>query len=63
MFYYKMINVQKQVGVKDCGLFAIANAMALVLNRDPSEMRDHLLKIFITNQVSLFPDFSTALII
>ena len=51
----KMMNVQKQVGIHDCGLFAIAVATALVHDKDPSrllfnqsKMRDHSLQCFIS---------------
>ena len=62
----KIMNVQNQVGVQDCGLFAIAIATALVHDEDASsvqfnqsKMRDHLLQCFIASKVSLFPELRT----
>ena len=35
------MKTQKQMGTKDCGLFAIVNAVALVLWQNPSKLRFH----------------------
>uniref|UniRef100_A0A1X7SY09 Ubiquitin-like protease family profile domain-containing protein n=1 Tax=Amphimedon queenslandica TaxID=400682 RepID=A0A1X7SY09_AMPQE len=56
-------SVQKQNGVKDCGLFAIANATALLLTSDPStthlfnqaKLRDHLVHCLEANMFTHFP--------
>lgn len=56
-----IVGIKKQEGVKDCGLFAIAIATALLLGEDPatlhfkqSDMRNHLLKCYDTNKLSAF---------
>ena len=52
---------QKQTGKKDCGLFAIAFAMALVFNKNPSilkfnqqKMRSHLMECFTKQEMIPF---------
>ena len=56
------LDVQKQSGEADCGLFAIAFATALSLGLHPgayifdqSLMRSHLLKCFESGELSMFP--------
>ena len=56
------INVQKQKGGNDCGLFAIAFATALAFGQSPwdhsyiqESMREHLLKCFKNNRMRPFP--------
>jgi Ulp1 family protease len=56
------VNVQKQSGIKDCGLFAIAMSTALLFNIDVTavyfhqlEMRQHLHACFKTGLMSPFP--------
>ena len=58
----KMPVIQKQLGATDCGLFAIATAVALVNLVDPtlkvfnqSSMRHHLIKCFERKCFSMFP--------
>ena len=53
---------QKQSSEKDCGLFAIAFAVALILNNQPSKlkfnqqkMRSHLVECFTKQQMTPFP--------
>ena len=53
---------QRQRGASDCGLFAIANSVALATGVDPStihwdqsKMRDHLLKCFEEQKIRMFP--------
>ena len=51
---------QKQKGVTDCGLFAIANATAIAHGKNPTQfkqdfMRAHLLDCFDQKHMSLFP--------
>lgn len=55
-------NVQQQVGIDDCGLFAIAFAVALCNGTDPSsvkfdqsEMRNHVKECIKVGQLSMFP--------
>ena len=56
-----MPTVQKQVGSKDCGLFAIAISMALMLNVPPSTkefnqsfMRSHLVSCLENGTFTMF---------
>lgn len=58
----KVVNSQKQNGVKDCGLFAIAFATALAFGENPSEikfsqesMRAHLINCFEQDKLIPFP--------
>lgn len=58
----RFIDCIQQVGIEDCGLFAIANATALCLGEEPSsyvwkqsQMREHLLKEFRRGEIGLFP--------
>ena len=37
----RVVKTKKQTGVKDCGLFAIVYASALVLGQDPSKVSFH----------------------
>ena len=53
---------QRQKGTSDCGLFCIANAVALANGIDPStvswdqnKMRDHLYKCFEQRKIEMFP--------
>ena len=57
-----MSRCQKQSGEKDCGLFAIAFAVALIFNNQPSKlkfnqqkMRSHLVECFNKQQMTPFP--------
>ena len=57
-----MSRCQKQTGGKDCGLFAIAFAVALVFNKRPStlkfnqqKMRSHLVECFTKQEMTPFP--------
>ena len=57
-----MSRCQKQTGGKDCGLFAIAFAVALVFNKCPSilkfnqqKMRSHLVECFTKQEMTPFP--------
>lgn len=50
-----LVNTQKQEGVNDCGVFAIAVATGLLFGEDPSNlhfdqssMRSHLLQLVIS---------------
>ena len=38
-FKYRMQEVQKQIGTKDCGVFAIAFLTSLAYNQDPVEIQ------------------------
>ena len=57
----RFVQMQKQVGGKDCGLFAIAIVVSLLLHVDlsvssiQSLMRPHLLKCYTSNKFSMFP--------
>ena len=57
-----VITMQKQVGGKDCGLFAIAVATAILFGKniintifDQQKMRSHLLACFNAKSLSMFP--------
>ena len=56
-----MAESQKQDGICDCGLFAIANATAEAFDRsipqafDEACMRDHLIQCFEKGELSMFP--------
>ena len=58
----KVINSQKQAGVKDCGLFSIAFATAIAFGQNPAKqtfqqqsMRAHLINCFENKKITLFP--------
>ena len=58
----KLMQIQKQVGGKDCGLFAIATATAIAFGADPTRlvfnqasMRRHLAQCFTDKVITLFP--------
>ena len=58
----KIMNIQRQKGFKDCGLFAIANATSICHGDDPTaliyvqdEMRQHLLDCLEKRDMSPFP--------
>ena len=58
----EMVNVHKQVGSNDCGLFSIANAVQLAKKSEPSmikyvqrAMRPHLIKCFSQGRINSFP--------
>jgi len=58
----EMVNVHKQVGSNDCGLFSIANAVQLAKKNDPAKikyiqcaMRPHLIKCFSQGRINSFP--------
>ena len=57
-----MQSIQKQVGSKDCGLFALAVSTAVACGVDPmkilfdqSQMRHHLVTCYEKNKFSMFP--------
>ncbi|CAH1248769.1 Hypp8399 [Branchiostoma lanceolatum] len=59
-----VICAQRQVGSSDCGLFAIANAVALAEGQCPTDvefdqlkMRDHLDKCLMGKSLQMFPHF------
>ncbi len=61
-FRLRFINVQHQSGGSDCGLFAIASAVALCAGMDPhscsydqQSMRSHLLQCLEKQELSTFP--------
>lgn len=61
-FEVNFINVQRQIGSSDCGLFAIANAVSLCLGNDPhmlrydqKQMRNHLYNCFENHSITPFP--------
>ena len=54
--------VQKQLGDKECGLYAIANATSVAFGKDPSKMayqesvmREHLYQCFSRETLEVFP--------
>jgi len=54
--------VQKQQGRKECGLYAIANAISIALGKDPLKlhcnealMREHLVRCFSNKDLEQFP--------
>ena len=58
----KVINSQKQAGVKDCGLFSIAFATAIAFGQNPAKqtfqqqsMRAHLINCFESKKITPFP--------
>ena len=58
----KFVDVQKQTGVTDWGLFAIANATTIAFDGNPSKthynqglMCKHLLECFTTKTIKPFP--------
>ena len=58
----RMVDCQKQVGGRDCGLYAIAYATAIAHRFDTSTfkfnqvaMRNHLIKCFEQGTMSVFP--------
>ena len=60
--YVRHVNVQRQSGPSDCGIFAIAFAAALCMGIDPythcidqKKSRTHLLKCFEQKHISAFP--------
>lgn len=60
--YVQRVQVQQQNGLNDCGLFAIANAVSLCNNKDPSKtiynqnkMRYHFNTCVLRRQISIFP--------
>ena len=60
--YVRHVNVQRQSGLSDCGIFVIAFATALcmgidpyTLNIDQNKSRIHLLKCFEQKNISAFP--------
>ena len=61
---YKIMECQKQVGSTDCGLFAIANAIEIILGNDltsivfdQSMMRTHLISCFEKGKLVPFPKY------
>jgi hypothetical protein len=59
---FDLVQVQKQVGGQDCGLFAIGIVLSLLFHIDvtsivfnQSQMRPHLLKCFNNKEFTLFP--------
>ena len=64
---YKLGICQKQVGSHDCGVFAIANAVELLINNqienvifDQTKKRQHLVQCFETGKITPFPKYSTS---
>lgn len=60
--YFQSLDIQRQTNSKDCGVYAIANATALVLGKDPvlynwdrKQMRSHLISCFEQQDFKLFP--------
>ena len=58
----KVVKTKKQIGTKDCGLFAIAYATALALGQDPSKlsfhqesMRSHFVACLVQDELMPFP--------
>jgi len=58
----KLMNISKQCGSVDCGLYAIATVTCLALATDPTtivfrqnEMRSHLITILETQKILMFP--------
>ena len=58
----ELVNIPKQSGGTDCGLYAIANATALCFQQDPSKiqfhqnvMRLHLIKCMEDGELAPFP--------
>ena len=56
------VHIQQQIGGSDCGLFAIANTVALYHGKDPGTllfnqkvMREHLRKCFVAGILTEFP--------
>ncbi|CAH1268941.1 KLHL41 [Branchiostoma lanceolatum] len=63
----KVICAQKQAGSSDCGVYAIANAVALCEGRSPTDivfeqpkMREHLERCFTTKSLQMFPHEASA---
>lgn len=61
-FTVKVMNVGRQVGFQDCGLYAISFVTSLAYEEDPTiikyeqeEMRDHLLECFDKKELLPFP--------
>lgn len=61
-FQLRHIDVQRQVGVNDCALFAMAFATSLCLHRDPTtesylqtSMRQHFMECYDSNKLLPFP--------
>lgn len=59
---FDFVQVQKQVGGQDCGLFAIGIVLSLLIHVDvtsivfnQSQMRPHLLKCFNEKEFTMFP--------
>ena len=62
-FHVHFVDVQRQSGGSNCGLFAIAFATTLcggldphLLNFEQSKMRDHLKECFVANKLVNFPE-------
>ena len=60
------MNVHKQTGIIDCGLFAIATVTCLLFDGDPTTvvfdqeaLHQHFVKILETNVITLFPTLQT----
>ena len=65
----KLMNMQRQKGSKDCGLFAIATATSLCFGDDPrmilysqDNLRPHLLDCLTAEEISPFPHETTQLV-
>ena len=61
-FTIKIMNIQKQTNLVDCGLYSIAVLTSLLLGDDPTtlvynkdELRSHLLEVLETKVISPFP--------
>lgn len=65
-FNVSVMNVNKQTGSVDCGLYAIAAVTCMLFNEDPTgfvfdqkELRLHFVKILETKSISSFPVLKT----
>lgn len=62
---FNVMNVSRQMGATDCGLFAVAYCEALLAGSDPVNiiynqraMRSHLMACLMNNEISAFPAIS-----
>uniref|UniRef100_A0A1X7TU44 Ubiquitin-like protease family profile domain-containing protein n=1 Tax=Amphimedon queenslandica TaxID=400682 RepID=A0A1X7TU44_AMPQE len=58
----QLVKTHKQIGSKDCGLFAIAMATAVLIGQDPKvlqfhqqSIREHLMDCFEAKKITPFP--------
>ena len=52
---YRMQEVQKQIGTKNCGVFAIAFLTSLAYNQDQDQLRRHLCDYLMRGKLAPFP--------